>query len=368
MPKLWIPNNQANRGLIAFARRVRIRPRIPPRPRLGVAYEPQYLHWQVLNPDGSVAQEGEQHNLLLNGYKDLVATYGFVSDQVGRGLARYAVVGTGSSVPNPVQTGLDAELARTANSPGGDTIIEVSNGVYDLKYVREFPAGTFNDAALSEWGFSPSGNTGGPLMSRELFRDPSGNPIAVNVSSTQKLRFYYYVRITLQPVTPTAASLTISGVGTLTGLAYLQSSSYQDPQYRLSILALADMIAAGKTYGYYTWAGQYDTWYRYVGVHLWDRDPPAAFLNGDFGLYGSQVTIGGYTLSGYSRSTNPVAFDPTKANFSIHAISLSLYKPYLSAAPYKRYHGGFIFLIDPGQEFTKDNLHTLTIDSFTMSW
>lgn len=330
-----------------------------------IKYKPQVLRWSVVNPDGSIAQAGEQHNLLLSGYKDLALTYGFSGGGTApSGLATYAVVGTGSSDPVPTQTTLDAEVARTANSPGGDAYILSGPNTFDLRYIREFPAGTFNGVQLREWGFSPSGGLNNPLMSRELFRDPTGTPVVVTVGSSQSLRFEYVVRLQLAPATPVAASVTLSGIGTLTGKAFLQHRENSSPA-TFNILALPEMMVLGKTSGTYYYAGQSSSGTFVLAVHLWDRDPPLAEQNPDLNIYGAYKLLSGYNPRvAYSRETAPISFSPSEANFTVHAISLSLF--YWAGAYY--YQGGYIFLIDSGQEFTKDNLHTLTIDSFAMSW
>ena len=372
--KIWTPNDHDNRGLIALARRVRIRPRVPPRARVGVSYEPQYLHWQVINPDGSIAQEGEQHNLLLDVYKSLVPTYGFTGggewgyrSNPLRGIANYAVVGTGSSAPSPTQTALDAEVARV--SPGWgwtqDSVEVVADGVYDLKYVREFSPGTFNDTPLTEWGFSPSGTSGDPLMSRELFRDASGAPITLVVSSSQTLRFVYYVRATLSPVTPQPASIAISGLGTLTGQFMLQRYTYGGT-YQKGPLLLADVFAradgGSNLYYYQDTGGNYST-----GV-----TPQLGVLRATTDMLFTSATRSPsrtthspvYNAPGAnSRTTRAEVFSASEAVGTVYGFVYGLYTP-------NDYNliGRYVFQLDAGQEFTKDNAHTLTVDSFTLSW
>ena len=369
-PKIWTPS--PDNSLIALTRRIRIRPRVPPRARVGVSYEPQYLHWQVVNPDGSIAQEGEQHNLLLNGYKSLVPTYGFVGQDSfvvkqnlrGKGLAEYAVVGTGSTAPDPTQTTLDAEVARTANWTKEDSVLIVSDGVYDLKYVREFPAGSFNDTPLTEWGFSPSGTPGDPLMSRELFRDAAGNPISVVVSNTQTLRFYYYVRVTLSPNTPQPASVTINGIGTLTGQAFLQRAT-AGGDYPAGPLELANAIAMGLTnpttyktnyYGSYAMA-------TVIQEGILKATLGTAFTSQTYSPSRATKTASYNPPGPNSRSTQPIVFSANEAVATIYGFILGMYETtnYVMT-------GRYVFLLDAGQEFTKDNLHTLTVDPITLTW
>ena len=370
--RIWTPNPD-NRGLVALARRVRIRPRVPPRARVGVRYEPQYVHWKVVNPDGSIAREGEQHNTLLNVYKSLIPTYGIIgADPFSynpNGLAGYAVVGIGVTPPDPSQTTLDNEIARIGPSgfsgPNLAAKTAVSDGVYDLHYIREFPAGTFNDGTpLTEWGFSPSGTPGDPLMCRELFRDPAGNPTTVNVSSSQRLQMHYYVRVQLQPVTPQPASVTITGVGTLTGQVLLQRYPWGGT-YSSGLLTLADTIARGQATNIKHAEGEYsyDTG---ISCQIGAITEPIdlAYTSSIQSPSRGVVTASYGAPSSNSRSSDPVLLSPTQAVGTIYGFVIGLYKGYNYYTLFARY----VFQLDAGQEFTKDNVHTLTIDSFTLSW
>lgn len=367
-PNIWTPSPDNN--LAALARRIRIRPRIPPRARVGIHYEPQYLHWRVVNPDGSIAQEGEQHNLLLDVYKSLVGAYGIIGADAyaygkAYGLAGYAVVGSGSSPPAPSQTGLDNEIARIGptNSRNLAGISIVSDGVYDLHYIREYPAGTFNDAPLTEWGFSPSGTPGDPLMSRELFRDASGSPTTVIVSSSQKLQMHYYVRITLQPTTPQPASISISGIGTLTGQGLLQRWAL-DPAYASGPLTFADNFARAIASSIIHNEGPYQ--YR-TGINaqigVLNQATDLTFDSSISSPSRSTKTPGYNSASANGRPTIPVIFNATEAVSTIYGFLIGLYDP-----GYYTLFARYVFLLDAGQEFTKDNAHTLTIDSFTLTW
>ncbi|MCL0127255.1 hypothetical protein, partial [Klebsiella pneumoniae] len=91
--------------------------------------------------------------------------------------------------------------------------------------IREFSESEVGNLNLTEWGFSPSGSAGNNLMSRELFRDGNGNPIAITPASDQRLRLIYKTRITLAPVVAVDASINISGIGVRTGKCVLTLST-----------------------------------------------------------------------------------------------------------------------------------------------
>jgi len=213
---------------IAVARLV-LRERRPPPPRFSIKLRPQYLRYEVgsyrerlsSGPGGLGRgrvwvphRVGEQHNLLLNQAFDLIASHGFTA------LTSYAVVGTGSSAPSATDTGLVSELARTNEKPGGssDEISRVSDGVWNIQRVREFSASVVGGANLTEWGWAPSKTRNAlDLAVRELFRDSNGEPITLTLADDQNLRLIYTQEVSIAPVTPVAASLAITNLGSLTG-------------------------------------------------------------------------------------------------------------------------------------------------------
>jgi len=212
--------------------RVVVRPILPPLLEVGARVRPQWLHWQVgryreklsFGPGGEgkariwvPEKEGEQHNLILTQFYDsLIPQYGFI------GPSRYAAVGTGSTAPDPSQTQLANEIGtsssprRTDNVPGGESNeIEAlaAPGEYNIRRVLEFTEAQVGGLNLTEWGFSPVSARNGPLMTRELFRDGSGNPVVLTLATDQRLRLIYRYKVTVSPTTLQSVSINIGGDG-----------------------------------------------------------------------------------------------------------------------------------------------------------
>lgn len=348
--------------------RVVVRPLLPPPPTFSARLQPQHLHWQVgrykerltSGPGGLgrakvwvVDQEAEQHNLVLNQtYDSLIASHGFTL------LTRYAVVGTGSTPPAATQTGLVAEARRTNRDQNNGTntfsYTRVANGVYEQTVVREFLETEVGNLNLTEWGFSPSNTAGGNLICRELFRDGNGNPIVITPAADQRLRLIYNTRVTLSPTVAVSASINISGIGVRTGKYVLTLStggtngSYPD----------LIVVELGITGSIIDSGGRPNTSYQYIYLH-------SVALPTTYTDTASNIsTLGGkwpglqaYVSGSRQRKTNPVTFASNEANGTIRTIGLG-----------PVWGGGFRFVLDPGQEFTKTDLYKLTIGEFTVTW
>lgn len=352
MSKLWRPDNA---GRIIPV--VRVRPLVPPAPHFHSRLQPQHLHWQLghyvedlsFGPGGRgrrkrwvVDAEAEQHNLILTQTYDVLM---FGTGGIGwMDLARYAVVGTGSTPPDPSQTGLVSEVARTIvdqyNNTGTRTLTRLANGVYRISVVREFTEAQVGSRNLTEWGFSPSGTTGGNLMCRELFRDGSGNPIVITPDSDQRLRLIYAFSISFSPL-QAPASITIDGLGTFTGTAYVRggnpnSTDTSDAMLFLRVTAnSANSIYVGLLSAPYTGA--------YFGTASTTSVPlPNNGLN--------NITRG--------RTTVPVTFATNQGNVTAYGLAISAYGE----------GAGFLLAFGSGQSFTKTNQYKLTIGSWTFTW
>jgi hypothetical protein len=155
-------------------------------------------------------REGEQHNLILTQFYDsLIPNHGIINS------SRFAAVGTGSTAPDPSQRGLVSEVARSNTVPSGESNAGeyVSPGVYNIRRVYEFTEAQVGGRNLTEWGFSPVSTAGGDLMTRELFRDGSGNPVVLTLASDQRLRLIYRYGVTLSPATAQPVTVNIGGEG-----------------------------------------------------------------------------------------------------------------------------------------------------------
>lgn len=362
MSKLWKPDDA---GKVIPV--VRVRPLLPPPPQAGVRLQPQHLHWQVgrykedlsFGPGGRgrrkrwvVDMEAEQHNIVLNNAYELMPVYGITF------LTSRAVVGTGSTPPDPSQLALANEVRRTNRNETGNhgwlSYTRVADGVYEQTIVREFLETEVGNLNLTEWGFSPAGTAGGNLMSRELFRDGNGNPIVITPASDQRLRLIYKTRITLSPVVAVPVSIDISGIGIRSGLAVLTLStggaggSYPD-------LIVVELAMTGKVID----SGGAPT-SSYQNVYLHSVAFPTSYTDSAANiniLAEKWPGVKAYTPNSRRRQTNPVTFFSNEGNGTIRTIGLG-----------PRLGGGFRFVLDPGQEFTKTNLYKLTIGEFTVTW
>ncbi|UQN06753.1 hypothetical protein [Deinococcus sp. QL22] len=185
-----------------------------------------WVHWEVLNADGAVAQEGEQPNLILDRGLNTILASSNLSDVTNFGIGlwaafrHYLAVGTGSTAPAVGQTTLATEVARAAN--GGGFTAESTN-VYSQP--AGFMVGAFTivrvidiTAAhnLTEFGFSEA--TGTNVNIRELFRDGTGTPITLSVQAGQQLKVTHTLTVTVPSITGgTDASFTVTGIGLLAG-------------------------------------------------------------------------------------------------------------------------------------------------------
>ena len=367
--------------------RIVIRNREPAPMNTRVRVQPQHLRWEVgryrerisSGPGGlgrsriwTPERAGEQHNLVLDQtYDSLIAQSGFI------GLNSYAVVGTGSSAPATTQTGLDAEQVRTNTTVSGqpDEISRVSDGVYRITRYREFSEAQVGGLNLSEWGFSPEAVAGNNLMSRELFRDGSNNPVAITLASDQRLRMIYATQLTLNPVVSQAASINITNLGVRTGSEVLHKlASIYGLKQGAADLYLMDFIARGITSGYagLVPSGEYGEGSLKIG--LWftatsfarTYDTNTARQN-----YGVQkvMSIQSYAAGSRQRIVDPVTLQVDQANFTIASLGLAVSDGTISDGGTGGNVGyAFSFVFDAGQEVSKDNLHKLTIDQWTLTW
>lgn len=203
---------------------VKVRQRVPPPARISGGLK-GWLEWRLINRQGREVAGGEGPNLILDQGLDQIATTAVVTE-VGSSstsapfthfpLIRYAAVGTSSSAPAASDTGLGSELARTQTTFADDEFTRPSAGVYRITRHIEFDY-SIGNGVLAEWGFSSSASVGSNLFNRALFTDSGGSPDAITKTDQEKLRLTYTLEIALSPVTLTAGSFSITGVGTVNG-------------------------------------------------------------------------------------------------------------------------------------------------------
>jgi len=373
--------------------RVVVRPILPPPLKIGARIRPQWLEWQVgryreklsFGPGGKgkagiwlPEREGEQHNLILTQFYDsLIPQYGFI------GPSQFAALGTGSTAPDPSQTQLANEIGtstnprRTNSVPTGESnAIEplATSGEYNIRRVFEFTEAQVGGLNLTEWGFSPVSSYNGPLMTRELFRDGSGNPVVLTLDTDQRLRLIYRYKITLSPTSAQNVSVNIGGDGPgirtarflLTGM---YSPAPNDPtqthdgiqlptsdQSRMGDLLVAEALAQGSHFGNSNNIGQ---------LFLSSNAAPLQYIHSTFILGGvSNPFVKALTFatpSGRSRQAS-VLLQTNEFVMTIRSVLLQASSRTFGYTPTVN------LVFDSGQEFTKDNLHKLLIAYWQITW
>lgn len=306
-----------------------------------------WLSWELVNPSGVIVQAGEQHNLILNSGLDWLASVDVYN------VAAFMAVGTGSTVPDVTQTGLAAQVARTSSNGGiGESVQRVSSGKYRITFTREFSE-TQANGNLTEWGVSPSST--GALFARELFRDGSGNPVVVTKDSAQKLRMVYTFELTITPTTLTAASVTITGLGTRTGRYSWLGNDQSNADFQIMTRI---MRGAAPDRPYHSRGSLY----------VCDQGSISSYSSFGFGanrLYDSDTTppvIPAYVQGSYQRGGYTYALDTTQGNGTINSLFISCNNYYSNAG------AGWGWVFDAGQEIVKSNLDRMTFTGPSVSW
>jgi len=320
---------------------------------------PQHMRWEIgryrerfsIGPGGvgraaiwRPDRTGMQHNMVLDNAYELIASYGFTA------LTNYAAVGTGTSAPDASQTALDSEVVRTNTRPGGETddLILVSDGLYEQHRAREFSESQVGGQNLTEWGWSPESTSGANLAVRELFRDADGTPITLTLATDQKLRLYYATRIQLGPITQNI-SLDIDNLGTVDAVLKLFHRYEIGLTHALHIdLDLFNSIASG---------GSVYAFVDKLADPGWDYNSNVANWK-DMAIVAA--TPEPYTAGSRTRVVPSVTFDTDQANYDITRFGLKLTSVTGSAKA-----GAQIWFNSP---ITKDNLHKLIFDSWTLTW
>ena len=354
--------------------RIAVRPILPPPLEMGAQIRPQWLYWQVgryreklsFGPGGKgkariwlPEKEGEQHNLILTQFYDsLIPQHGIIRS------SQYAVVGTGSTAPDPSQAGLVNEVARSNTVPSGESNAGeyVSPGVYNIRRVYEFTEAQVGGRNLTEWGFAPVSTAGGNLMVRELFRDESGNPVVLTLDSDQRLRLIYRYRITLSPATAQPVTVNIGGDG---------------PGNRT-----AQFILTGRL-GYTT---SYAGLYIYSGQIMGDMFILENFVRGTYviGLGKTFATSNVAPLT-YLHSVDnigsataqflPLSFESASGRSRRASVLVgtsdwltTIRSVCIAGAPDGQATPTVNLVFDSGQQFAKDNLHKLLIAYWQVTW
>jgi hypothetical protein len=381
--------------------RIVVRPILPPPLEIGARIRPQWLHWQVgryreklsFGPGGRgkadvwvPEREGEQHNMILNALYDfIIGNYGFL------GASQYAAVGTGSRAPEPIQGHLEHEIAIPVTDPNGNVTMmplrtnttpagepngiesQLNPGEYIIRRVLEFSEDKVGGYNLTEWGFSPMGSYNGILMTRELFRDSSGNPIVLTLALDQRLRLIYRYKVTVSPTSVQNVSVNIGGDGPgvrtakflLTGrfstadtspntvtYSNISLNSSTEPE-RKGDLLVVDAMARGDFLNGVGRVGLFTTATPLTYIHSTSRQT-ANFTKTP--TFDSPV--------GRSRRMS-LLLDPSEAIMTIKSVSIN---GNASTGINTYFCPTLNLVFDDGQEFTKDNLHKLLIAYWQITW
>ncbi len=339
-------------------------------PHMTVRIQPQHMHWQVgrykellRSGPGGLGRgriwvpeaEGEQHNMILdNFYDNLIPSSGIL------GPSRYAAVGTGSVAPDPTQTILQNEVARSDLLPSGEVngAIYISPGVYDIKRVVEFTEAQVGNRNLTEWGFSPSSTSGGSLMTRELFRDANGNPVVITPASDQRLRLIYKYRVTLGPTTPQAVTVNINGLGLRTAKFVVVRGANCS-----SSVSIAGIHFGGTSpFGDLLVAQAAATASTELWLALTSQAAPLTYSQGSYIAGVSNVGVTYDPPVGRSRRWRRL--------FGTDAANITIVSAILSFCNFGRIDAFATvnLVFDTGQEFTKTNLYKLLVGDWTLTW
>lgn len=374
--------------LLAVARqkplpRVRVRERRAPPARVGATLK-GWLEWRLINRQGREVRGGEGPNLILDQGLDEIAATPIFTDLTSGGtpstffqIIRYAAVGTDSSTPDPSDTGLGAELARVDTKFSTDELTRPTNGVYRLTRHIEFGYETAN-GVLTEWGFSSNASTGSNLFNRALFTDSGGSPDAITKTSDEKLRLTYTLEVSLSPVSWTAGSFTITGVGAVNGDYTLLGGTLQavDALCKAPDLTLFSALARGAIG-------------TAASAHINQVPETAAAIAHPTDLSGvtyashvaniSDITerrapreVGeprdAYTAGTFTRTGGTWKWDTAYGNLDpIKGFYIQGSAGWLSIGGTCGI-AGYAFDLDEGDEFSKDDEHALTIGVPTVTW
>lgn len=334
---------------------VRVRDRRAPNARVGAGLN-GWLEWQLLDRCGRAVRGGQQHNLFLNQGLNNMANLSIAN---GAGSFQWAVVGTDSTAPDVTDVALGAEVGETQTKTSSWAWTRTGNGVYEGSCTYEFDFDEAN-GNLTEWGVG-RGTSGGmtALYVRELFRDGVGDPTTVTKTSDYKLRLTYTLEITLTPVALTPASFTIDGIGVINGdYMWRGGPAAEETTYSQRDLVTFGGLASGATSfggGGLLVSSTVDS-----GVYD-DTNGPSSNNNGT--PMPTTQTPSTFVAGTWERK-HTATWGTAKGNVTIATIAAMGQQ---QTATNRRC--GFVFIIDEGDRFTKDDLHTLTLtDAVTVTW
>ncbi len=361
--------------------RLSVRERRPPPAVVGAGMR-GWMRWGLIDRAGREVRGGEGPNLILDQGLDLIATTALLLQQGNVSppptffpLVRYCAVGTDSTAPAASDTGLGSELSRTDATHAPDEFSRPSDGVYRITRHIEFDYAAAN-GNLTEVGFSPTASAGGNLFNRLLFLDGLGTPEVVTKTSSEKLRIAYTLEVTLSPTTWTAGAFTITGVGVVNGdYRLIGGSAPSGPSERCRApdLLLFSAWARGELGGVTGTSRQPTSGVAYVSATDLSGVGYATDVSktSDGGAVVARDTVArdAYVAGSFQRTGGSWRWDTAYGN-------LAPIRGFYAQGSAESYNSGinscgkaaYAFDLDVGDEFAKDDEHTLTVGVPTVSW
>jgi hypothetical protein len=172
--------------------------------------------------------------------------------------------------------------------------------------------------------------------------------VVITPESDQRLRLIYTYQFSIGPVEAVPSSINITGLGTFLG-KYVLTISQGGGWATHPDLDTIQAVITGSDDFIYSSGYIYLSSVRFPAVY----SDTSSFASLGYKWPGLQP----YVLGSRTRRTNPVTFLTSEANGEIATIGLGPYSG-----------GGFRFVLDPGYDIVKDNLHKLTLGPFTVTW
>jgi hypothetical protein len=344
-----------------------IRAREAPRARVGASMN-GWLQWQLVDRRGREVRAGEQSNLILDQGLDGVAEHAILERVTSSSgarfpIIRYAAVGTSSASPEVTDVGLGSELARVDTLFATNALTRPGDGVYRLTIFIEFDYAAAN-GNLTEWGFSWSESPGSNLFNRELFRDDEGDPETVTKTSDEKLRLTYALEVSLSPTAFTAGWFELGGVGTVNGQYRLLRGA--EPTSVSTSGRAADLMLFSRLAGGVSNPGVIgDCHASSTDASAWtyEQNPSlSTATRSSLGLLDRDA----YVPGSFERSGGRWWWDTDRGN-NDPVRSLILVGTHDTLAV-TTIHAGYVFAIDSGDFFAKDDEHTLEVGVPTVTW
>jgi hypothetical protein len=157
---------------------------------------------QLVNGDGSIQEDiEEQKNLMLDSalaYEDLWTSYPFLA--IGAGVVTPPTV-SDTNLGNQVAVKLIRMTDYVPVADEGSTYLATLRGAVEFTNIN---------GDISELGLRRDSTTG-PLFTRALIKDSSGNPTSIQINSDQKLKITYSIYVRAKKVISAGVTSTPHG-------------------------------------------------------------------------------------------------------------------------------------------------------------